>query len=121
MKTEPILSVSYSFDDLNILGVFGQDVFVKGRLGFDEDCIIKISRRLFKQSLDCWLNDKREYCIRYEDFCGAMGTIRSNECSSEGTKEILTNYYQTEKKWGSKVLRVIKVHSIDPNTDMESG
>jgi len=79
MKTKQTVEVSYSFDYLEIMGVYGEYVFLKGTYDIKHECIIKIPRNLFKKSLDYWLNDKKSYCERYGHFCGAMGSIRSTD------------------------------------------
>lgn len=121
MKANPKLSASYSFDDLHILGVFGQDVFLKGIFKFDEECIIKISRELSKKSLDYWLDEKQEFCELGGDFCGVLGSVRADDYSDAGTREILTEYNEGKREWEGKELQVIQVHSISPEMDMEHG
>jgi len=103
------IEVSYSFDDLNILGVYGNDVFLKGFYDIEHECIIKITRNLFKKSIDNWLNDKKSYCERYGYFCGVMGSIRSDDF-----EEVIGEFEDKE-------LKVYKIISIDMNTDMEHG
>lgn len=110
MKKFKTIEVSYSFDCVDILGVLGGDVFLRGTPDFEHDCVVQISRELFKESLDYYLNDKKDYCERYNHFCGVMGSIRSLDCERMGKIEV-----------DGKLLRVYKVNAIDPDTDMEHG
>ena len=110
MKTLKTIEVSYSFDCLEILGVVGEDVFLRGIPDFEQDCVVQISRQLFKESLDYFLNDKKDYCERYDHFCGVMGSIRSLDCEKMGKIEV-----------EGKLLKVYKVNAIDSDTDMEHG
>lgn len=110
MKNLKTIEVSYSFDCIDILGVIGEDVFLIGTPDFEHDCVIQISRHLFKESLDYWLNDKKEYCEHWGHFCGVMGSIRSLDCEELGKKEV-----------DGKLLKLYKVIAIDSDTDMEHG
>lgn len=110
MKTLKTIEVSYSFECLEIIGVVGEDVFLRGALDFEQDCLIQISRRLFMESMEYWLDDKKDYCERYDHFCGVMGSIRSLDCEKNGKIEV-----------DGKLLRVYKVNAIDSDTDMEHG
>ena len=109
METRQTIEVAYSFDDLNIFGVYGNEVYLKGTYDIKNECIIKISRSLFKKSLDYWLTDKKDYCERYGHFCGAMGSIRSTDF-----EEVIGEFEDKEPK-------VYKINSIESDTDMEHG
>lgn len=109
MKKE-IFDPSYSFDDLEILGVFGENVYLRGDYNEGKACIIRISCSLFKESLDCWLNDKKRHCEKWNEFCGTMGSVRPIEFSEV-----------TESRLSSFKVKVFQFNSIDPDTDMEHG
>lgn len=113
MENKEIAEVDYSFDDLNILGVIGKDVFLRGRYNFEQDCVIQIPRQLFKKSLDYWLDDKKDYCERYDHFCGMMGSIRPLDFQEMGTMVVDEDE--------PKELKVFKFNSIEDFTDMEHG
>jgi len=110
MENSETTLLAYSFDDLDILGVFGKDVYLKGTINFEQDCVIQIPRQLFKRSMDYWLNDKKDYCERYDHFCGVMGSIRPLDYQEMGTTVV-----------DEVELKVFKFTSIDSNTDMEHG
>lgn len=116
LKNPNIDSVYFSYDELNIIGVLNQNVYVQGYY-YDEpetfrvDCLLKLDMSLFKSTLDLWLKDKKEYCERWKEFCGVMGSIASKDFSI--LDEEMTYY--------DKVLRVISVNSIEDTCDMEHG
>jgi len=110
MENNETTLLAYSFDDLDILGVYGKDVYLRGKINFEHDCVIQISTQLFKKSLDYWINDKKDYCERYDHFCGMMGSIRPLEYEEMGKMEI----EEVE-------LTVYKFNSIEEFTDMEHG
>ena len=110
MENSETTFLAYSFDDLNILGVIGKDVFLRGRYNFEQDCVIQIPRQLFKKSVDHWLDDKKDYCERYDHFCGMMGSIRPIDYQEMGTIVV-----------DEDELKVFKFNSIEDFTDMEHG
>jgi hypothetical protein len=110
MENKETVEVAYSFDDLNILGVYGNNVYLKGTYDIEYDCVIKISRTLFKKSLDIWLHDKREYCELWGHFCGVMGSIRSLDYREIDKMEV----YEQE-------LNVYEINAIQEFSDMEHG
>ena len=71
--------IVFSFDNLDILGVFGENVFLRGINDSEEEIVIQLTQKQFHDSLDCWLNDKRSFCERYNHYCGSMGQITSND------------------------------------------
>ena len=110
MKKEKIIEITYSFDDLSILGVRGSDVYLKGLYGFKNVCIIEISKTLFTKSLDLWLEDKKRYCELWGHFCGIMGSIRSFDYEKMDDM----NFDGQKIKW-------YRINSIVDFTDMEHG
>jgi hypothetical protein len=110
MENKEIVEVAYSFDDLNILGVYGLDVYLMGTYDIEHDCVIKISRSLFKKSLDIWLQDKKRYCELWGHFCGVMGSIRSLDYKEIDKMEV-----------DEKELNVYEINAIADFTDMEHG
>jgi hypothetical protein len=110
MKTNETATIHYSFDDLEIIGVFGENVYVKGLIDFEHECIIKISRPLFLKSLEIWLNDKKSYCESWKDFCGCLGSIQSTD-----VEEIHEKLLKPFK------LKAYQFNSIEEFTDMEHG
>ena len=110
MKKKQIFEVTYSFDDLNVLGVHGKDVFLKGKINFEFDCVILISKQLFKKSLDLWLRDNKVYCERWGHFCGNMGSIRALDYKKVDQIEL-----------DEQELNLYKINTIEKFGDIEHG
>lgn len=114
-KLVKIEQVYFSYDDLNILGVLKEIIYVKGYYYDNTDerinCILGFTKSLFKDTINLWLKDKEEYCERYNHFCGAMGSI------------ICINFTITnqEIKYYDEVLPVIIVNTIENTCNMEHG
>lgn len=117
IKKEKVTQLSFSFDSLEILGVFGNKVYIRG-FYFSQikddmiDCVLEFKNKLFKKSLNLWLKDKKDYCERWGHFCGVMGSIRS-----DNFEEIGSVIFDDEKK----ELRTFKINSIEEFCDMEHG
>lgn len=74
--------IGFDISDSQVLGVFDNMVHVKGiKYAEDEilDCILIIPREVYLIVWNTWLNGKREYCERYNDYCGVMGYINAEE------------------------------------------
>lgn len=110
MKTKITGTVSYSFDDLEILGVVGENVYIRGDYNQGKTCIVRISRSLFVDSLNYWLNDKKRHCEKWNEFCGVMGRISATEFIE--VKETILNVFKA---------KAFHVSAIDTDTDMEHG
>ena len=118
------LRLSFSYDDLTILGVFKNNVYIKGRILCDHDdytfdhnnCVLVIERKLFKKTTDMWLDAKRDYCERYNHFCGVMGGLYPDIFEeSEDKIEILNDECELVP------VRAFVVNSFEDCIDMEHG
>lgn len=117
--------VSFSFDRLDILGVFDDDVHVRGRHD-SEDCVIVLNRELFHQALDVWLTNKQLICTRYEHYCGAMGSIMSkNKLRDVGEVDVFlittTGYSDQELEYIYTKVKMYRISAIEKTADMEHG
>lgn len=111
------MAVVFSFDNLHILGVMDEHVFVRARNSEnDEECVAKLTRKKFHETLDLWLNDKKAYCERYNHFCGVMGQIFCDEYNIEGQTNL-------RPEGGGELINVdlCYIISFDDTTDMEHG
>lgn len=101
--------VYFSYDNLKFMGVLAKKVYVRGYYFSKnnvKECILSFDKKLFKQTLNLWIRDKENYCERFGYFCGAMGSISSNN-------------YTKGKNLGN--LELYNIISIDNTTDMEHG
>ena len=135
-STPESISVEFSFDGLDILGVLHGYVFVRGDLWPQNDepvvyppgqsetshtlgvgCVdlvdihILMKPRLFKRALVLWLRDKKNICLAYRHLCGRMGSIRA------------TVFRETQPcdDGGGNTVRQFIVTAIEDNTDMVHG
>ena len=126
-----IKNYSFDFDGLNILGGYKDRVHVQGILmEYDEDddtidtiwedIILSINRNMFKYMLDKWLDEKINYCERWNGYCGVLGRIN---CDVEKDYETWLNIYpdDPDEQPTKKDITVYKVLSFDEYIDMEHG
>lgn len=133
-------TIFFSFDNLDILGVEEMDVnddgkeivnlvYVRGGIHSEngiKPIVMVVSENLLHEALDNWIKDKLSICKTYKHFCGAMGSISSNDYASEGTMEIqkeLLNVDMDDMKEEDmyEEVPVFIAFSIDETTDMEHG
>jgi hypothetical protein len=134
----------FDYDNLHILGGYKDKVHVQGlshewdetkepklEVGIiykgsdfpeiiEEDVILSIDRDMFKNMLDKWLDEKIDYCDRYNHYCGVGGFIY---CSCEKSYETWLNIYHDnpDKQPTKKDITVYNVLSFDELIDMEHG
>jgi hypothetical protein len=120
--------VSFTFDDLAIVGVIGDAVYLRGTTlpedGPFEECIVIVTRSLLHQSLIYFLNDKAAYCERNGHFCGVMGSLRATEFEELDERHRCVMILRTARKDEDFVpvpVHTFIVTAFDPNTDMEHG
>ncbi len=140
----------FNFDDLNILGGFKNKIHIKGKWNeYDEtkmpklevgvsymgsdfpeviegECILSIDRKMFKKMLDAWLDEKIDYCDRWNHYCGVFGNI---ECEVEKDYDTYIIEYKEVEDNGKnegieeikKEMTVYNVKFFDKVIDMEHG
>ena len=113
-------SISFSFDNFEILGVFGKKIYLRGDI-FQEgsegdECIIIISHKLLNKAMSLWIKDKKEYCERWDEFCGKMGSIYLDKYTEVDRINLLS--INNEKFFMARAFEVI---SFENSTDMEHG
>lgn len=77
--------------------------------------MLAIERKLFHKMLDVWLDDKKDYCERWNHFCGEMGIIRSSDYKKLDTTNLLNENNTFD------IVNKFEILSFDSNTDMEHG
>jgi hypothetical protein len=137
----------FDFNDLKILGGFKNKVHVLGvkdtydetlmpklEVGVSynsndfpeseiEECILSIDRKLFHKMLDKWLDEKLDYCDRYNHYCGVFGAIFCEKVTKLYNTEIY-DYITDENNNIQQVIKpviVYEVLSFDKIIDMEHG
>lgn len=123
-------TISFGFDSLDILGAFGNDIYIKGFIYFmdddnkeDTDCVIVISRELFNKAFILWLDSKKDFCERYGHFCGVQGHIDSNDYEEIGNYRIIDEIKIQDENCRDylKNVRAFKIISFEEIIDMEHG
>lgn len=114
-----INEISYDPSNDEILGFFKNKIHVKV-YDFDENPVVLImSKKLFHKTWDNWLDGKRKYCEKWNDYCGVMGYthIEDGEIIES---DIYLNIYDGENV---KVIKpiVIKVRKFSDIHDFEHG
>lgn len=116
------MTISFSFDNFRMIGVSGNLVYLEGQSYEEdfEDAIICMTPALLKRALALWIKDKKQICTAYNHFCGAMGSIVSDDY-----KELETmhwTWYDRDTPDGRvKKTSVYQMLSFDDITDMEHG
>ncbi len=121
-----LLSISFSFDNLDILGAFKNKVYLRGEYYKTEEfeskvCVIVISKELFHKSLDLWLKDKKEYCEKWNHFCGTMGRIESTKHTELNKTELLTGFNEEKEELIYERVRTFEIKKFENSCDMEHG
>ena len=124
---------NFDFDDIKILGGFKNNVHVLGyRDTYDEtdpthsslerkECIFSIDRKMFQKMLNRWLDEKLDYCDRYNHYCGVDGFINCKKVTKAYDTVIYDNGGDWRKDLVEKKLVVYNVGGFDKYVDMEHG
>lgn len=137
----------FNFDDLKILGGYKNRVHILGTKdtydetkmpkleigvsykGSDfpeseiETCILSIDRKLFQKMLNKWLDEKLDYCDRWNHYCGVGGYIYCKKVT-KAYDTIIYDYIDSnnnETEQTEKNIIVYNVESFDELIDMEHG
>lgn len=113
--------IAFSFDRLNILGIFGAFLFIEGNINYyDEKCIIKVKKPLFHKTLKEWMKEKQQYCEHFKGFCGVNNT-ETYDYEEAGETEIydLDNNIDPDEEPKTIKVKIYKANSLD--TECEHG
>ena len=115
-----------------VLGVFGEEVHIL--CGFfedpntnDEECIVITPREEYLRIWNLWLDGKKNYCERYNEYCGVMGYVLAEEIK-EIDKIILNKFNPHSKEDNEDTwfyievpTRTFKVSKFSGIPDFEHG
>jgi hypothetical protein len=104
------ITVEFSFDQFDIIGVSKDNVWLDGRIYDDSEsteCLVFLDKKLLHKALDLWIKDKKAYCDRFNHFCGRMGSIQAKK------------FVELDRT--SDDCRVVKIISIENHCNMEHG
>jgi len=113
MKTTEILDeVSYNYDGLHIIGCTAAGVYVKPT---EEMLYLLFTRTMWNKMQKAWLDQKMDFCTRYEHFCG-WGCIHSKvQYVFDGTYAVHNDDFTTD------MVDVPVYKVLDILVDMEHG
>jgi hypothetical protein len=127
-------NVSFDFSCLEILGAFGNDIYVKGSLYpndgdgidfryYDSDCVVAIDRDLFHKAFILWLDRKKDLCELWGHFCGVWEHIDADEYEELNSYKIMDEVKIEAEEWKDylKTVRAFKIISFNENLDMAHG
>ncbi|MBM3454204.1 MAG: hypothetical protein FJX80_03535 [Bacteroidetes bacterium] len=114
--------VSFNFDELEIVGVFGRKIYVKAKISIDDlddeielynvwGCL-EFSMTTWIELQKKWIKEKKEYCERYDYFCG-FGTVASTAENKGDVELVIDNT--------NEVVLVPLYKPLDFYIDMEHG
>lgn len=128
------LSITFSFQDLDILTVIEDDVYIRATL-FDhvkedsdpQECVGIMSRRVFNDTMNEWLDSKKRFFETYKHFCG-VGYVGCYEfVEGEEINILALDQSEFDKQFDideNAQLKYINVRSfrlLVTNIDMEHG
>ncbi len=111
-----------------ILGVFNKGVhlFAHGYIDEDEentkdfDCILIIPEKVYLQQWKKWIQGKREYCERFDHYCGVMGYVNPDNPELLGTQK-LNRWNENIHDMELKEFSVYKADKFSDIPDFEHG
>ena len=99
----------------SVLGVFGDFIHVQV-----SEAVLQIPRAQYVKSWILWLNGKKEYCERYNHYCGVMGNTIPLEFTQ--TQDIIINEWsQSDEDYKKVSYPSFIVTRFDDVYDFEHG
>ena len=81
-------TITYSYDNLQIVGAYGKDIYVLPQYLMGEDtedmkaCLV-FSMTKWIELQKAWISEKKDFCERYNHFCGWGDVISQYVCVGE--------------------------------------
>lgn len=112
--------------DTKILGVFGKGIHLLTH-GFNEEeedkefeCVLIIPEKVYLKEWKKWIQGKRDYCERFDHYCGIMGYVHPLNPELIGTQNI--NKWNEEKQdYDIIEVSVYKADVFTDRPDFEHG
>jgi hypothetical protein len=86
----------------------------------DFECILVIPEKIYLQEWKKWIKGKKEYCERFNSYCGVMGYVYPDNPILIG-KQTINRYNQEKKDYEQIELDVYKGDIFTGNPDFEHG
>jgi hypothetical protein len=84
-------TISYSFDELEIVGAQGKEIYVRSMVYSEEQeklVCLQFSMNKWIELQKSWISEKKAFCERYEHFCG-WGDVTSHYKNNGYSIELL--------------------------------
>ena len=141
IEQERELLISFSFDDLKIIGAYplndkkkkeGNIVYVQGVMfdnskddPSDQTVILIMHENLLQGALTNWIACKSRICSHYDHFCGEMGYVKAKEFefANETINLLVDGKIDENDNWIEERIDapLIYVYDIEEDVDMEHG
>ncbi len=127
---DSVMSVIFGFNNIDILGAFDNDIYIRGFFIFNDDnnnddseCVIIIDRELYNKAFILWLDEKKKFCETHGHFCGVMGYIGSHDFEEVEKYKIIdeVKIEEEEEEDYLKEVRAFRMISFNECIDMEHG
>lgn len=118
MKQKEI--ITFLWYELDILGVFDEDVFLRATVGYGgKECIMKMSTSIFMRMMLDYLDQKRDYCNTWDHFCGAAHVYTEKYEKVGITNLLVKDSVDEDKELKYKAVDIFEVGSVE--VEMEHG
>jgi len=99
------IMISLECPSTKILGVFGKNIHLltygykdEGDLQTDiDDLVLVIPIEVYIKQWKAWIDGKRDYCERFNHYCGVMGTVSAKDPREAGIQTIFKWNEKTEE------------------------
>jgi hypothetical protein len=120
--------LNFSFDNLMILGIFGNYMYIRGNIDvlYGRPCIIKIKKSLFFKTQKEWMNEKQKLCEEMKCFCG-INITNTDDYKEVEEAEILefddgisrNRELTTEELEKSIKVKVFLANTLNPECELD--
>jgi hypothetical protein len=110
-----------------IIGVVGKNIYLLTH-GYEDDadvkdiddCVVIITESTYKRLWKKWIEGKRDYCERFNHFCGVMGYFTTINPIPNGTISI-TKYNENKKDYDFVEVPLYIATEFTENPEFEYG
>lgn len=118
-------NISLNPHEDRIIGIIGNDIYFKSK---HNDYIITTDRNEYFRILNLYLDCKKDYCERYDHFCGVFGDLFPKEYIRDKNDFILNEMIEIEDDGKNDGIDFIQkpyplyhVFIFEDHVDMEHG
>jgi len=124
MKNNKELDFEFTLDpsSCEILGVFGKDIYIRIE-SFDpnQTIVLLIGEDVFHGMWRKWVQGKREYCERFNHFCGVMGYFIPEDCEVLEDTITVHDWNELESDYNYREVSAVRVRNWSEEPDFEHG